>query len=248
MLIKTILEFNRTMWGLRCKIVADEKTATYESRQRMDIFRLSIYLKQNPHELPDSALHYLDKDDLFFYQSPLDNVLMWSRGSQTNITMPHIHRNKTLKRYFKPKKSKTKTTTKKKRSKVTHSPPSSTQRKRNDRSTHTSTTKNRKKEKISQSSIPRFFNPIPIPSTDSPSSPELDTPSLTLPAPTHKKLKKTKASEHILAYQHRLKAFQNTQMTINDTNPIEGFKRHNEVPPSQQPSSPSKKRNETVRS
>ena len=50
------------MWGLRCKLVAEEKTETYEARQILDILRLYQYLKQTPQELPDTALHYLEKD------------------------------------------------------------------------------------------------------------------------------------------------------------------------------------------
>ena len=56
-----LIKFHRTMWGLRCKLVAEEKTETYEARQRLDILRMFQCLKQSPEELPDTALHYLEK-------------------------------------------------------------------------------------------------------------------------------------------------------------------------------------------
>ena len=48
MIIKTILEFNRTMWKNRCDIVQLDKKATYNQRQRMDIARLFRYLQDHP--------------------------------------------------------------------------------------------------------------------------------------------------------------------------------------------------------
>ena len=88
MIITTILKFHRTMWGLRCKLVAEEKTETYEARQRLDIMRMFQYLKQLPQELPETAHHYLEKEETFFHKSPLDMILMWKRGVQSSIDTP----------------------------------------------------------------------------------------------------------------------------------------------------------------
>ena len=79
-----MLEFNRTMWTTRCDIIAKAHKGTYDDRQRLDCQRLHQYLLLNPDELPIDSHHYLDRDNAFFEQSPLDNVLMWKRGVQTS--------------------------------------------------------------------------------------------------------------------------------------------------------------------
>ena len=96
-----LIKFHRTMWGLRCKLVAEEKTETYEARQRLDILRMFQCLKQSPEELQDTALHYLEKEVSFFHNSSLDTIQMWKRGVQSTIDTPIIHKSKSIKRYFK---------------------------------------------------------------------------------------------------------------------------------------------------
>ena len=115
MLIKTVLEFNRTMWKNRCNIIKEENKATYNQRQRMDITRLFQYLKDHPNEVPQQSAHFMEKHESFFERSNLDVLLMWKRGLEVSITPVVETNNKTIKRYFK----KQKTTSKKKKRKKT---------------------------------------------------------------------------------------------------------------------------------
>jgi len=80
MLIKTVLEFNRTMWKNRCNIINEENKATYDQRQRMDITRLFQYLKDHPDKVPNQSAHFMDKHESFFERSNLNVLLMWKRG------------------------------------------------------------------------------------------------------------------------------------------------------------------------
>lgn len=83
MIIKELLEFNRTMWKNRCNLITLAKTATYDERQRQDTLRLHQYLLQTPDIVPDHAQHYLQKDETFFQRATIDNILMWRCGIQT---------------------------------------------------------------------------------------------------------------------------------------------------------------------
>ena len=56
MVIKTILEFNRTMWKNRCDIIQLDKKATYDQRQRMDITHLFHYLQDHPDKVPPHSV------------------------------------------------------------------------------------------------------------------------------------------------------------------------------------------------
>ena len=85
MIIKTILEFNRTMWKNRCDIVQLDKKATYDQRQRMDITRMFHYLQDHPDKVPPHSEHYMNKHASFFERSPLDVLLMWKRGLKIRL-------------------------------------------------------------------------------------------------------------------------------------------------------------------
>ena len=85
MIIKNLLEIHQVMWKDHCDIIAAKNELTYEGRQRDDIHSLCIYLKQNPSELLEKDLHYLDHDKKFFLKSPFDNVIMWKRRVETCI-------------------------------------------------------------------------------------------------------------------------------------------------------------------
>ena len=104
MIIKTMLEFNRTMWKSRYNLIAEAKTVTYDERQRQDTIQLHQYLQQISEEVPDHAQHYLEQNEVFFQRSPIDNVLMWKRGVQASLDAPNPHKNGNLRRFFKRKK------------------------------------------------------------------------------------------------------------------------------------------------
>ena len=101
--IHEILEYNRTMWQTRCNNIAENKTATHEMRQCMDISRLYSYLKQNPDKLPMHTHHYLEEHSSFFERAPLDNILMWQRGVEVSLNSKNTHRNKTIKNQLRQK-------------------------------------------------------------------------------------------------------------------------------------------------
>jgi len=105
MLIKTILEFNRTMWKNRCNIIKEENKATYDQRQRMDITRLFQYLKDHPDEVPYQSAHFMDKHESFFERSSLDVLLMWKRGLEVSLTPVVATNTKTIKRYIKKQRT-----------------------------------------------------------------------------------------------------------------------------------------------
>jgi len=216
MIITTILEFHRTMWGLRCKLVAEEKTETYEARQRLDILRIYQYLKQTPQELPDTAHHYLDKEESFFHNSPLDTILMWKRGVKSSIDIPIIHKTKSIKRFFKKQRTAPK---QKKKSKLKSSAPKFKRQK------ISKTKKDTKKRKKIQHSLQRHF---PKPPQDIAEDEKEEHESPTVKEPPQKRRKITKSSEKMLTYRKRLQAFKN----ITEKNTSEGgFKRHIEVSP-----------------
>lgn len=100
MVIKTILEFHRSLWKIRCDIVATEKKASYEHRQRLDAQRLFHCLQNYQDEITAHTLHYLDKHESFFEQTSLDNILMWKRGLEVSLETNNMHRKTTSKQYF----------------------------------------------------------------------------------------------------------------------------------------------------
>ena len=103
MLIKTVLEFNKTMWKNRCNIIKEDNKATYDQRQRMDITRLFQYLKDHPEEIPQHSAHFMETHESFFERSTLDALLIWKIGLEVSLT-PIIHnKNTTIKQYFKNK-------------------------------------------------------------------------------------------------------------------------------------------------
>ena len=71
MIIKTIIEFTRSMWKIRCGIVSDEKKATYEQRQRMDIYRLFKYLLPTQMKFYQMQLTTSKKTSYFSSKLPL---------------------------------------------------------------------------------------------------------------------------------------------------------------------------------
>ena len=213
MIIYEILEYNRTMWGNRCNIVAEEKTATFETRQRVDIHRLYLYLKQNPNELPTQAHHYLEEHESFFERAPLDNILMWKRGVEVSITSKTTHRETNIKRYFKKQKIIKQISTPKTKKQNKH---------------RTATKRKRKTKKIkTQSSLSRHFT-ITSPNTnfqqdinnsdnDNSQSPE-----------QVKKRRLTPVGNKITRYQQNLQTFYEKHNIV----PVpSGFKRHIEVSP-----------------
>ena len=211
-----LIKFHRTMWGLRCKLVAEEKTETYEAMQRLDILRIYQYLKQTPQELPDTALHYLEKEESFFHNSPLDTILMWKRGVKSSIDIPIIHKTKSIKRFFKKQRTAPK---KKKKSKLKSPAPKAKRQKTS------KTKKDTKKRKKIQHSLQRHF---PKPPQDIAEVEKEEHESPIVKEPPQKRRKITQSSEKMLTYRKRLQAFKN----ITEKNTSEGgFKRHIEVSP-----------------
>ena len=212
MLIKTVLEFNRTMWKNRCNIIKEENKASYDQRQRMDITRLFQYLKDHPDEFPQQSAHFMEKHDSFFERSNLDVLLMWKRGLEVSITPVVENENITIKRFFKKQKP---TTTKRKRKKAKEKDPPKSKKKK-------------KKIPEHQSSLTNHFI---LPDSPLPS----ETEEIIIPPPvTHGRNTRSQtrhrnlftANNHMVSYQQRLREFQN-----NTSNT--GFKRHIEVSPNE---------------
>jgi len=213
MIIKTIIEFTRSMWKIRCGIVSDEKKATYEQRQRMDIYRLFKYLLSHPDEVPPNANHYLEKDESFFFKTSLDNVLMWKRGLEVGLEDTNTHKKTTLKQYYRrqrpvaPKKRKTTTGKDKPKQK---------------------TKKKKKKKTKSQSSLTLHFTTVEEPTAESPPSPD----QIPIVPATRKRNPKRKISlsTTMTNYKQRIQEFYANKCDQDNTI-SRGFKRHNQVSP-----------------
>ena len=111
MVMKQLLEFHRSLWKIRCDIVATEKEQTYEGRQRQDTLQLCKYLNQDPESVPEEKRHLLEKQDKFFLKSPFDNVVMWRKkilscinnasNEQNNQSISLKHNTQDLRRFCK---------------------------------------------------------------------------------------------------------------------------------------------------
>ena len=242
MIIKELLEFNRTMWKNRCNLITLAKTATYDERQRQDTLRLHQYLLQTPDIVPDHAQHYLQKDETFFQRATIDNILMWRCGIQTGLDNPNSHKNGNMRRFFKRKKPQHRKTRKKKKthqSQNQRNAPTTVRRPRNTtKSLENNTEPKPKKAKTVQSYMTKYLQCTkPIDTMIDTDVECLDTIHPTAPPHEGKKRKLTKQSEHMMRYMKRLKTFQiNNGFSLSQTN--SGFKRHIEVPPTSLSNSP----------
>lgn len=209
MIIKELLEFNRTMWKNRCNLITLAKTATYDERQRQDTLRLHQYLLQTPDIVPDHAQHYLQKDETFFQRATIDNILMWRCGIQTGQSQNQRNAPTTVRR---PRNTTT--------------------------SLENNTEPKPKKAKTVQSYMTKYLQCTkPIDTMIDTDVECLDTIHPTAPPHEGKKRKLTKQSEHMMRYMKRLKTFQiNNGFPLSQTN--SGFKRHIEVPPTSLSNSP----------
>ena len=78
-LVYSLIEYVRLMWKERCDIVAAERDASYEGRQRRQLQAFCKYLQLHPDMIPQYQRSLIMRDDRYFQSQPLNNLLMWKR-------------------------------------------------------------------------------------------------------------------------------------------------------------------------
>lgn len=105
------------MWQERCKIVAAEKEASYEERQRKQLWTFCRYLQHNPDLIPQHQRRLIQKNETYFQRQTFNNVLMWKRKLDIILDPNIVDPNEKLTSHFKTTQQSNTTKTKRKTSK-----------------------------------------------------------------------------------------------------------------------------------
>lgn len=74
---KSILEFNRSLWLERCRILKMENKLTYEKCQRQQDWQLCLHLRKHKDLIQYKDQHHLWKQESFFRKAHMEAISQW---------------------------------------------------------------------------------------------------------------------------------------------------------------------------
>ena len=119
-----ILEFNRTLWLERCRILKIENRLTFKKRQRHQDWQLCLHLRKHKDLIQYRDQHFLYKPGSFFRSAHMDSLTQWREKVCLSLDPVPVKSHRDIRSYFHvPDDSQPTICRKRKRETTTSSPP-----------------------------------------------------------------------------------------------------------------------------